>query len=64
VDAKLYGIPLSHPVIGTRLMLLAFPQTAPLAEGRPIADIARRLVPEYPGPIPPALPREWLPAAA
>ncbi len=45
-------------------VLLAFPGTAPLAEGRPIAELARRLVPDYPGPIPPALPREWLAGAA
>jgi glutathione S-transferase len=51
--------------IGTTVrVLLAFPGTAPLAEGRPIGELARRLVPDYPGPIPPALPREWLPATA
>ncbi len=37
---------------------------APLFAGRPCARLARALVPEYPGRIPPVLPPEWLPLAA
>lgn len=32
----------------------------PLIEGRPAAELARRLVPNYPGRMPPVLPPEWL----
>lgn len=32
----------------------------PAIEGRPAAALARRLVPKYPGRMPPVLPAEWL----
>lgn len=32
----------------------------PAIEGRPAAALARRLVPNYPGKMPPVLPAEWL----
>jgi glutathione S-transferase len=32
----------------------------PAIEGRPAANLARRLVPDYPGKMPPVLPAEWL----
>jgi glutathione S-transferase len=32
----------------------------PAIEGRPAASLARRLVPDYPGKMPPVLPAEWL----
>jgi len=32
----------------------------PVIEGRPAAELARRLVPNYPGKMPPVLPAEWL----
>jgi glutathione S-transferase len=32
----------------------------PAIEGRPAADLARRVVPAYPGKMPPVLPAEWL----
>lgn len=32
----------------------------PLIESRPAGDLARRLVPNYPGKMPPVLPAEWL----
>lgn len=32
----------------------------PAIEGRPAGDLAMRLVPDFPGNIPPVLPREWL----
>jgi hypothetical protein len=36
----------------------------PLIEGRPAAEHARRLVPHYPGAIPPVFPPDALPARA
>ena len=32
----------------------------PVIENRPAAELARRLVPNYPGKMPPVLPAEWL----
>jgi glutathione S-transferase len=43
-------------------VLLAFPDLAPLIEGRPCAGLALRLFPEYPSP-PLPLPADWIPAA-
>jgi glutathione S-transferase len=40
---------------------LHFADLAPYLEGRPCASWAKRVVPEYGGPIAPALPPEWLP---
>ncbi|MBA2504495.1 MAG: glutathione S-transferase family protein [Thermoleophilaceae bacterium] len=45
--------------VSTRL-LLNFEDLAPLLEGRPAADHARRIVPDFPGHVPPALPADWL----
>ena len=48
---------------GIRLMLTAG-DLAPLIEGRPCADHARRVFPSYPGHVPAgALPADWLPSA-
>jgi glutathione S-transferase len=44
-------------------VFLAYDDIRPLFEGRPAAELAMRLLPRYPGPIPPFLPREWLAAA-
>lgn len=41
-------------------VFVAFDDLRPVVEGRPAADLAMRLLPTYPGPIPPFLPREWL----
>jgi glutathione S-transferase len=50
--------------IGTSVrVFLAFDDLRPLVENRPAADLAFRLLPEYPGPVPPVLPSEWLSAA-
>ncbi len=47
--------------IGTTVrVFLAYEDTRALVEGRPAGDLALRLVPRYPGPIPSFLPREWL----
>jgi hypothetical protein len=32
----------------------------PAIEDRPIGVLAKRLIPEYPGDMPPGLPPEWL----
>ena len=40
----------------------AFSDLSPLTSERPSAAASRRLFPDYPGPIPPFLPPEWLPA--
>lgn len=42
--------------------LLAFEDLVPVLEGRPAAGMARKLVPDLPGSIPPVLPGEWRPA--
>jgi glutathione S-transferase len=47
--------------LGTTLrLLMAFEDIEPLIEGRPAADLARRVMPEAPGRVPPVFPREWL----
>ena len=49
--------------IGTSVrVFLAFEDLRELVEGRPAGELAMRLLPRYPGPIPPFLPREWLAA--
>ncbi len=48
--------------IGTALrVLLAIEDLRGVVEGRPAEDLARRILPDYPGPIPKALPQEWRP---
>lgn len=42
-------------------LLLAFDDLAAGIRRRPAAGLALSLLPEYPGRVPPALPREWLP---
>ncbi|HMI81034.1 MAG TPA: glutathione S-transferase, partial [Solirubrobacterales bacterium] len=34
----------------------------PAIEGRPASELARRLVPNYPGRMPPVIPADWLTA--
>ena len=47
--------------IGTTLrVFLAWDDVRPMVEGRPAGDLAMRLLPRYPGPLPSFLPREWL----
>jgi glutathione S-transferase len=51
--------------IATSLGLaLTLDDLVPLIEPRPAADLARRLVPDYPGHTPPILPPAWLPEPA
>ena len=40
-------------------LLMTLDDTRPALDGRPIADYALRLVPDYPGYAPAALPPEW-----
>lgn len=41
-------------------VLLAFQDTRPLVAGRPIGELATRILPDYPDPIPRFLPPAWL----
>lgn len=56
MKAKLYSLTLSHPARAARLML------EPKGIDRPCAELAMRLFPSYPSPIPLRLPPAWLPA--
>jgi glutathione S-transferase len=42
-------------------VLMAFEPLRPLVGGRPAADLAARLFPDYPDPVPVSLPAEWVP---
>ena len=44
-------------------LALTLDDLKPLIEPRPCADLAARIVPNYPGHTPPILPPAWLPAA-
>lgn len=44
----------------TVALLLTMADLRPAIEGRPCADLARRLLPGFPGYAPPSLPAEWL----
>jgi glutathione S-transferase len=47
--------------IGTSVgALMAFEDLRPLIEPRPAADLARRLLPPFAGPVPSILPRDWV----
>ena len=47
--------------IGTTVrVFLAYEDLRDRVEGRPCAELAMRLLPDYPGPIPAFLPKEWL----
>lgn len=41
-------------------LLLAFDDLKPFIESRPAGELARRLVPDFPGHAPPVLPESWL----
>jgi len=41
-------------------VLLAFKHLRAMVEDRPIGQLARRLQPDYPGPVPRFLPPVWL----
>lgn len=52
-------------VAGSLRLLLNLADVRPLIEERPCGQLARRLIPDYPGEVPAgALPAEWLPAPA
>lgn len=47
--------------IGTTVrVFLAYTDLRSRVEGRPCAELAMRLLPDYPEPIPAFLPRDWL----
>ena len=41
-------------------LLMCFDDVRPAIEGRPAARLAREVVPDFPGHVPPRLPPEWL----
>ncbi len=41
-------------------LMLTMVDLKPFIEGRPAGDLAKRVVPDYPGHMPPILPAEWL----
>jgi glutathione S-transferase len=52
-----------YQIFASVRLLLCFDDVRPLLEGRPAAEHAMRVVPDFPGRVPPVLPAEWLPAA-
>ncbi len=52
-----------YQIFASVRLLLCFDDVRPLLEGRPAAEHALRVVPDFPGRVPPVLPAEWLPAA-
>jgi glutathione S-transferase len=49
----------------TARLLMTVGDVRPLLDGRPVADLALRLFPDFPGELPAGVyPAEWLPAAA
>jgi glutathione S-transferase len=49
-----------YQILTSVRLLMCFDDLRPLLEGRPASEQARRLVPDYPGRIPPVFPKEWL----
>ena len=47
-------------IAATTRLLLNFDDVRPAIEGRPAAAHATRLLPQYPGRVPPLLPADWL----
>jgi glutathione S-transferase len=43
-------------------LLMTMEDIRPLIEGRPAAELARRIVPDFPGHAPSGLPKDWLPS--
>src|SRR4051794_6550074 len=41
-------------------LLMSFDDLRPFIEGRPCGEMANRIVPDYPGRVPPILPADWL----
>jgi glutathione S-transferase len=41
-------------------LLMSFDDLRPFIEGRPCGELAKRLVPDFPGRTPPVFPEEWL----
>jgi glutathione S-transferase len=49
-----------YQIGSTIRMLLEFPQFREPIDSRPCGELARRLYPEFPGPLPAELPEDWL----
>jgi len=52
-----------YQVATSLALLMSHDDLRPLIAARPAGELATRLAPAYPGRMPPAFPREWLPAA-
>jgi glutathione S-transferase len=65
-DGVLGGTPpnvADYQVATTLALLASHDDLRPLIAARPAGELVRRLAPDYPGRMPPAFPREWLPAS-
>ena len=51
-------------IAATVRVMLSFDDLRPMIEGRPAADLALAIVPEWPDEVPAFLPREWLSSAS
>ena len=49
-----------YQILTSVRLLMCFDDLRPQIEGRPAAEQALRLVPDYPGKVPPVFPPEWL----
>ncbi|HWM08155.1 MAG TPA: glutathione S-transferase family protein [Solirubrobacteraceae bacterium] len=52
-----------YQVATSLALLMSHDDLRPLIAARPAGRLASRLAPDYPGRMPPAFPREWLPAS-
>lgn len=52
-----------YQVATTLALMMTHEDLRPLIAARPAGALALRIAPRYPGRMPPAFPREWLPAA-
>ena len=52
-----------YQVATSLALLMSHDDLRPLIAPRPAGRLATRIAPDYPGRMPPAFPREWLPAA-
>ncbi len=51
-----------YQILTSVRLLMCFDDLRPLVADRPAAEHALRLVPDFPGHVPPVFPAEWLPA--
>jgi glutathione S-transferase len=51
-----------YQVATSLALIMSHDDLRPLVAARPAGELVRRIAPDYPGRMPPAFPREWLPA--